>query len=118
VAAVASIETVAGRLFKLKHCPECSTGLGLSASFRETLKLVLPADDAERLGRQYGPRSKTVHEGCLHGSEPLLGSTGFFWTDERRDFEYQGVYALQGAASKLFVLAIKDELPARGRLPD
>jgi hypothetical protein len=118
VAAVASIEAVAGKLFELKHCPECSTRLGLSASFRETLKLVLPADHADRLGRQYGPRSKTVHEGRLHGSEPLLGSTGFLWTDDRRDFEYQGVYALQNAARQLLLLAFENELPTKGPLPD
>lgn len=76
LASVAIIEAIGNRAVqKLPKCKECGMVTGSSARFRAALAKVMSEDDARALGRAvYGHRSKTAHDGVLHGTELTLGS--------------------------------------------
>jgi hypothetical protein len=70
VAYVGSIESLGSILDSPKPCETCQNVPGAARRFRNALKLVLSPKDAQALYKQvYPDRSKTAHEGRLHGGE-------------------------------------------------
>jgi hypothetical protein len=116
VAFVASIEAVGSLLFKDERCPECNAHKNVAARFRATLRLVATDEEARRLGAAYSPRSRTVHQGWLHGGETTQGMFNFSWgSNPIREFEWI-VWGMRGASRKLLQSAVRGELPA-SRVP-
>jgi hypothetical protein len=116
VAYTAAIEAIANHLFTASRCPTCNTHTLVAAKFRTTLRLVLTEEEADRLGQLYSPRSRTVHEGRLHGSEGMAGHFVFGYDNAELGF-LAAVLRLRGAARDLLLLALRHELPARRDLP-
>lgn len=120
VAYVAAIESIAKRLYKLPPpCPSCKISTGLTRSFREVLRLVLPDDEAVALAVAYKTRSKTVHEGRLSGGETMPGAFAhMFWSgDTTHDFRMDMLRRLENASSALLRLALSGNLPTQRPLP-
>jgi hypothetical protein len=111
VAFIASIEAVANLLFREERCPECNAHKDVAARFRATLRLVATEEEARRLGAAYSPRSRTVHQGRLHGAETTPGVLSFSWgADRKREFEWM-VWGMRTASRKLLQRAVRGELP-------
>lgn len=89
-------------------CDACDVQLGYGRQFRAALKAVLPGKEARRLGKLYGLRSKTAHQGALHGEEFTVG----FFRDlfepmaASSYFLYQEVGSLREAARLLLLQAL------------
>jgi hypothetical protein len=111
VAFVASVEAISNMLFITERCSECGSHKGVAARFRATLRLVADEATAEQLGKAYSPRSRTVHQGRLHGAETTQGAHGFSWNDPAREFEW-GLWAMRKASGDLLRLALRDEFSA------
>lgn len=114
VAYTASIEAIAKQLYELKRCDNCKSVLGLAESFRSAIREVLPEQQAQELARLYGRRSKTVHEGRLHGTEskPTFSMLDIFASDYFSNFSTQ-LPQLARAARELIVRALTEELPPK-----
>ncbi|MDG4755307.1 hypothetical protein O7630_30660 [Micromonospora sp. WMMD718] len=92
LAFVAVIEALGNRTVgKLPRCDQCKVVTGSGQRFRQALTRVLPAEEAEYFGRRfYDRRSRTAHEGVLHGAEPIFGAWshwGGISDNQIRDFE-------------------------------
>jgi hypothetical protein len=112
IAFVASIEAVANLLFREERCPECNAHRNVAARFRATLRLVATDEEARHLGAAYSPRSRTVHQGWLHGGETTPGMLSFSWgVNPIREFEWM-VWGMRAASRKLLQRAVRGELPA------
>lgn len=116
VAYTASIEAIARRLYEPQHCDKCKSVFGLAGSFRSALREVLPEKQAQELDRLYGRRSKTVHEGRLHGTEskPMFSMLDIFASDYFSNFSMQ-LPQLARAARELIVGSLTGELPPKDR---
>jgi hypothetical protein len=111
VAFIASVEAVANTLFKEERCPKCGAHRGVAARFRAAVRLVTTDEEAERLGAVYSPRSRTVHQGWLHGGETMPGVLGFSWgEDPVREFE-RDVWGMRTVSRDLLRRAVRGELP-------
>jgi hypothetical protein len=92
LASVAVIEAIGNRAVgKLPRCEMCGLTTGSSARFRAALERVMAKDDAAALGKVvYGHRSKTAHDGVLHGTELTHGShpVQLLSEDPPTQFEY------------------------------
>ncbi|MFF1484366.1 hypothetical protein ACIGZH_21120 [Streptomyces sp. NPDC058319] len=115
VAYVAAVEAVSLMLFEEKRCKECCNHLDVGNKFLETLKLVTAGPDFELLRLIYGDRSKTVHQGKLHGTELALGdfSFGVLSDDSSIFFKLNSLGIVKRAARKLLVLAMRSQLPKK-----
>jgi len=112
VAFIASIEAVANLLFREERCSECNAHKDVAARFRATLRLVATDEEATRLDAAYSPRSRTVHQGWLHGGETTPGMFNFSWgANPIRDFEWM-VWGMRAASRRLLESAVRGELPA------
>ena len=112
VAFVSVVESVSNYLFDVSRCSECRSHLHVVARFRAVLRLVVSDDDADQLGAAYSPRSLTVHEAHLHGSDTSASSgMGPLWNDPYQDFDWV-VHNMRRASAELLIRAL------RGRLPD
>lgn len=121
IAFIAAIEAISNRLWIEHRCETCGARLQISARFRATLRTVLSQDNADLLGRAYSPRSKTVHEGHLHGSEAAAGvySIGALSMDSGMTFEWRTVFRMGEASESLLLRALQGQVPpARQELPD
>ncbi len=118
VAYVSSIEAISNRLFDDVRCEKCGAHLNVAARFRETLRLVVPADRADRLAPAYNRRSTSVHQGRLHGSDNAPGMFGLIWNDPEREFDLQIVLGMRTASKELIILALQGRLPARRRFEE
>lgn len=115
VAYVSAVESISLMLFKERRCKECSNHLDVGSKFLEALKLVTEGSDFEMLRLIYGNRSKTVHQGKLHGTELALGaySFGMLSNDSSTFFKLNSVRIMKGAARKLLIMAMRSQLPGR-----
>lgn len=108
LAFVTTIEAIGNRKYKkLPRCPDCKVVTGSGERFRDALARVIPTDEAEELGRKfYNWRSRTAHDGVLHGTEPTFGTWshwGGFSENAVHDFEIE-VHGLAAAARRLLML--------------
>jgi len=86
--------------------------LSSRARFDEAVRSVLPSDMATWLIDAYPKRSKTVHQGTLHGVELQLNSFGrmsLFLPDEQSNFSMGVVKAAQEASRLLLLRLLKVE---------
>jgi hypothetical protein len=113
VAFIASVEAISNMLFKEEKCETCAAHTHVTNRFRATLRLVLPDEKANQLGAAYSPRSRTVHQGRLHGSETSPGIFGFSWNDPLREFDWETVYLMATASRDLLRLALERGLPGQ-----
>ncbi|MFF9733685.1 hypothetical protein ACF1GX_30200 [Streptomyces albidoflavus] len=115
IAYVTAVESISLMLFEKKRCKECSNHLDVGLKFLEALKLVTAGSDLETLRLIYGDRSKTVHQGRLHGTELALGalSFGMLSNDPATSFKLNNVRIMKGAARKLLLKAMRGQLPER-----
>lgn len=120
VAYVASIEIIASKLFKTERCPTCKTSLGIAKKFKAALRVVLSESDAGELDPLYNHRSRTVHDGRLHGGESTPGARplffGIFSGDSTENFREKKLRLLDDAARKLIILGLRGMLPPQERL--
>ncbi|WP_439381051.1 hypothetical protein [Amycolatopsis lexingtonensis] len=115
VSFVASVETVASKLFKFERCKGCKNRLGLGAAFKASLRKVVSEEEAAALDSVYSARSKTVHAGRLHGGEttPGLLFRGPWSKDTASDFRWQTLWRLRNATRLLLAWSIANPWPAR-----
>jgi hypothetical protein len=88
---VSVVEAIGARFFsqtRCKCCDKCDKSDGYSRQFRQALRLVLPSKDAKRLGKLYGKRSRTAHQGALHGTEFRLTGTRNTFVDDSADTSF------------------------------
>ncbi|PRY18874.1 hypothetical protein [Pseudosporangium ferrugineum] len=110
LAFVTTIEALGNRAIKKPpRCKHCRVVSGSGERFRQALARVIPADEAEQLGRRfYNWRSRTAHDGILHGLEPTFGawphSSGFSESTERA-FQTE-LFGLAAAARRLLLLEV------------
>lgn len=84
VAFVASIESVGQIIKPVKACKHCGQIGSSIARFKEALSTVYKQDEVKQIMKDYGVyerRSRTAHDGVLHGTEKYFGfimPSGFF----------------------------------------
>ncbi|MBT8226375.1 MAG: hypothetical protein HKP61_04220 [Dactylosporangium sp.] len=104
---VAAIEAVAQVAKKPERCQECKSVLGSADRFRNAVREVLSEPEAELLAAAYGSkRSKTVHQGRLHGLELEYGGWGsmsLFVPDDSFTFSMRTVSVAQRASRSLLL---------------
>ncbi len=113
---IASIESISQKIFKTNKCKTCEGRRFISSKFKRTLDLVVKDERTKNLlGSAYNLRSRTVHDGKLHGIEttPLNPRSSFFESNSELAFQWQTVSQMKLAAQKLLVLALNSELPPR-----
>ncbi|MGK3206793.1 hypothetical protein [Amycolatopsis sp. MEPSY49] len=116
---VASVETIAGRLFKFERCEACKDRKGLGLAFKAALRMVSSDDDAEALDSIYNSRSRTVHDGRLHGGEtaPGVPYRAVWSRNSVDDFRGQTLWRLRSATRRLLEWSLTTPRPARVPLP-
>ena len=113
IAYVGSIEGIGGRTVPLRPCDcceGCPVTIGAGRRFRTALKQVLPPEDAAFLNEHYESRSKTAHEGQLHGDELTAGG----WPSPQvfaprppgETFRYQVVWRMRRASRAVLLNAL------------
>ncbi|SCF43965.1 hypothetical protein [Micromonospora saelicesensis] len=122
LAFVAVIEALGNRTVKkLPRCAECRSVRGSGQRFREALAKVIPAEEAEYFGRKfYDRRSRTAHEGILHGAEPTFGAFSH-WTgisdNSVRDFEAL-LHSLSAVTRRILLVEVAEiDVPRSSLLP-
>jgi hypothetical protein len=121
VAFTGAVEAISNRLWIEHRCETCGARLKIAARFRATLRTVVPPKEAEFLGHAYSPRSKTVHEGHLHGSEGTAGVYAIraLSSDPALTFEWGVVYRMSRASESLIQRALRGQIPTTtAELPD
>jgi len=121
LAYVAVIEGFGARYVDLTPCPSCPAKTGSSKRFRTALRLVCSEEEVTQLRRTYEARSKTAHEGHLHGGEDLAGaimSMRVVATEDWRLFRMLNVMPLRKASRDLLLLGLTGTLPERDSLTD
>jgi hypothetical protein len=115
VAFIASIEVVSQAIYRDDKCDNCKGHRFIAKKFTHTLNLVMDCESAEQLGRAYSPRSRTVHQGKLHGTEMTVGTLAMpLWTPDASDlFKWETVYKMSKASRDLLEMALKGTLPAK-----
>ena len=115
IAFVAVIESIGGVLAPSRRCKECGSLVGAGKAFKRALRVALPEGDARLLDAIYAVRSKTAHQGQLHGSEMRFGWSALgpsFWAaDPKSSFEWQHLWALRKAARILLQHDVTGTLP-------
>jgi hypothetical protein len=111
IAYVGCIEGVGGKYATLRRCDccdACTVNIGAMQAFREALiEAAVPDDMIKFLKKLYGSRSKTAHEGTLHGGEDsgLLGEPPlvFAGVGEASRFRYGAVRIARRAAREVLL---------------
>ncbi len=104
IAFVSSIETMAALQGELKRCETRRAQTGSTQRFREAVGSVVSNLEAQELSRFYDVRSRTAHDGALHGREVIAGGSGpmsLYLPDEFMEFEYQTLRTVQAASRAL-----------------
>jgi hypothetical protein len=105
----ASIETIAQLDKDPLRCPECDSVTGSRDRFEDAVRPVLRPDQVMALTDAYSKRSRTVHQGRLHGAETRMGGWGpmsLFLPDPIFDFERGTVYSARQASRRLVLNAL------------
>ncbi|GAB3827737.1 hypothetical protein [Kribbella italica] len=103
---IAAIETIAQLDRKPDRCEECKSVIGSRARFEEAIRPVLKPEQVELLATAYAKRSRTVHQGKLHGAELRVegwGPMSLFVPDPLFDFEKGTVLSARRASRQLIL---------------
>ncbi|MET7715880.1 hypothetical protein [Streptomyces sp. NPDC005407] len=113
VAFVSCVEVISLMIYREDRCTECRGHTKIADKFRETLRLVTEEAEAEYLHHVYDDRSRTVHNGRLHGGELMPGFNNLSIFPLPPEFEFQhGILSrMKSASRKLLLMALRDELP-------
>ena len=107
VGAIEGIGAMSEPLRRCECCADCSQKIGASKRFRDALRRVLPDADTKQLSAVYSYRSKTAHEGHLHGDELGRGTWGgarvFAPTPAGDMFRHQTVWKMRNACQRLLL---------------
>ncbi|MEV7038503.1 hypothetical protein [Amycolatopsis sp. NPDC051061] len=119
VSFVASVEAIAARLFKFERCETCKNRKDLDLAFKAALRKVSSDDDAEVLDSIYNSRSRTVHDGRLHGGEttPGVPYRAVWSRNSVDDFRGRTLWRLRSATRRLLEWSLTTPRPARVPLP-
>ncbi|MFC8665489.1 hypothetical protein [Streptomyces sp. NPDC057199] len=104
----ASVEALAQINKNPEKCSECSMVLSSRKRFDDAINGVLDEGQAAHLMKAYPQRSRTVHQGRLHGTEMQIGGFGrmsLFVPDEELLFTAGTVQAAQEASKRLLLNA-------------
>ncbi|MEU3985026.1 hypothetical protein AB0F77_34025 [Streptomyces sp. NPDC026672] len=104
----AAVETLAQISKNPETCPECSMVLSSRKRYEDAIRGVLDEEQAAYLMKAYPQRSRTVHQGGLHGTEMQIGSFGrmsLFMPDEELVFTAGTVHSAQEASKRLLLNA-------------
>lgn len=120
VAFVATIEAIAGKIFKEKRCDSCGNHRDITKMFRATIRLA--TDDESTIGRisgVYSKRSKTVHTGRLHGTEGTSGIAEMLMLSASPEdiFRSHTVHEIQQVSRTLLKKGLTKDLPSVGKVP-
>lgn len=115
---VSLIESLGKNLAKRDRCdccPECTIPVGCSQQFSAALRLGARSEqEFNLLSNMYSKRSRTVHDGLLHGweSSPDL-NTPNFWADasDPENFQFQYCLPLMEVARRLLLNSVAGALP-------
>jgi hypothetical protein len=120
VAFTACVEALGGQLFEQHRCGTCQSLMGITRTFKATLRVVLTEDEAGQLDAVYPQRSGTVHRGQFHGGEttPGVQFMGIWSSDPARDFRWRALFSLRRACRLLLQRALVEGLPARQKLQE
>ncbi|MFI1785230.1 hypothetical protein [Streptomyces rubiginosohelvolus] len=113
VSFVAAVESISLMLFHEQKCSTCPNHINIGEKFRATLELVVAGGELESLRAVYGNRSRTVHEGRLHGAEVSPGFISFsLFGGGSSDAVVRGsLLGMGNAARKLLIMAVRGQLP-------
>ncbi|MFJ4695341.1 hypothetical protein [Streptomyces sp. NPDC088766] len=112
VSFVSCIEAISLMIYREDRCSACRGHVRIADKFRETLKRVASDSEATYLHRVYNDRSRTVHDGRLHGGEMWLGLHRFgIISPPEAEFTREVVRRMQSASAKLLLLAAQSGLP-------
>jgi hypothetical protein len=107
IAYVACIERLGEALGgTVERCSECKAVQGSGARSRNAVAAVLAAAEAQELNAAYALRSRTAHQGRLHGGESLLGMwlmPSPFERNEAFDFRWDTLRLARKAARLLLL---------------
>jgi hypothetical protein len=115
LAFVAAIEAIGARYVNLERCDRCGSRIGSRKRFLRAASLVISEDEALALRKlAYDEaRSKTAHEGRLHGLEISFGfpPPRYFKPDPSGTFNLVAVRSTKEVAEKLLQRAFRGDLP-------
>lgn len=118
IAYVGVIEGIGARYVDLARCDCCETcemSSGAGKRFRTALKHAVSKKEAKALSDIYDRRSKTAHEGRLHGHENQFGlfpGLSFFSGEASAVFRFLELPPLRRACRELLLKALTGDLPA------
>lgn len=102
----AAVETLAQINKNPEKCPECGMVLSSRKRFEDAVRDVLDEEQAAYLAKAYPQRSRTVHQGRLHGTEMQINSFGrmsLFAPDEEAIFTAGTVQSAQEVSKRLLL---------------
>ncbi|PKW07433.1 hypothetical protein SAMN05428944_5500 [Streptomyces sp. 1222.5] len=102
----AAVETLAQINKNPEKCGECGMVLSSRKRFEDAIRGVLDEEQATYLAKAYPQRSRTVHQGRLHGTEMQINSFGrmsLFMEDEEMLFTAGTVQSAQEASKRLLL---------------
>lgn len=119
LAYTAAVEAVSKSSWVTAISNDAQPAAGPTARFESTIRLVAGDPEGEEVLRElgwYGRRSKTVHDGTLHGHElgagPLLDLGTSFSAQAQGDFAVRVVPTMRGLTARLIELSLRRIDPA------
>ncbi|MFF0832657.1 hypothetical protein ACFYWF_06710 [Streptomyces sp. NPDC003344] len=106
VAFVSAIEAIALDLFRIEKSEE------IAATFRETLKLAVGSERAEKVSFAYTRRSRTVHAGRLHGNEFMPGGFPIDFAVPPNEEFWWILHLTHDAARRILLRVLRGEVSA------
>jgi chromosome condensin MukBEF MukE localization factor len=107
VGTIEGIGAMSEPLRRCECCANCEQKVGAGRQFRNALRRVMPDAQAKELSAIYDYRSKTAHQGRLHGDELTRGAWGgarvFTPADAGDTFRHQTVWKLRDASQRLLL---------------
>lgn len=115
IAFISTIEYLGQRALPLETCDFCNSALHAAKRFREALKPVTTAKERKHLNNLYEKRSRTAHEGVLHGGEQTRGSfpypRPFGPSPQGFEFRYRELFDLRAASRMVLLHHLQPDSP-------
>lgn len=102
IAFVSVLESLGEDDHDLARCASCGQLTGLGSRFRRSVEQIYGDAGAQFLANIYSRRSKTAHEGVLHGLELLPeGYQGRYLSEDHEFYFYRQLHVLRAASTQL-----------------